>query len=82
MGHDRTGVDAPIHFIEDGGEFNQIERNLAMICATLAHRSVRISGACPGAFATVAAVREAFDAGNNRPGSASDHAGPGKTGAA
>jgi hypothetical protein len=24
----------PIHFNEDGGEFNQIATNLAMVCAT------------------------------------------------
>jgi hypothetical protein len=34
------------HFTEDGGEFNQIESNLAMICATLAPRSRAFCDLC------------------------------------
>jgi hypothetical protein len=36
-----------IQFTEDGGEFNQIGRNLAMICATIASIRVPI-GSIPG----------------------------------
>src|SRR5687768_13233700 len=46
------------HFTEDGGEFNQIESNLAMICATLGLRFTRCWRPMQGAFATRSAAWE------------------------
>jgi hypothetical protein len=48
MGHGGAAT----HFTEDGGEFNQIESNLAMICATVARGSSAFLRTLWGAFAT------------------------------